>query len=461
MMRLTDRRGWIMPMSILLGVLVGVPIITLAYYARKTNQSFPSFVAALVQGANPTRGLSQALRTTSRFASQPIGAPPAADGGGDHPLITHVAAADLDQDGLLDALVCDARQNAVTWIRQAPAGQFTEQVIGGGAAGGIVAPARTEACDIDRDGDLDVLVAVLGMLFPNNERIGSVVVLENDGGLSFTPRVIADKIARVADVRGADFDGDGDIDLAVAQFGANDGETSWLENTGPWRFTNHTLQSLNGTINCEVIDMDGDADLDIVTVVSQEWEELYIHVNDGKGHFEPRLIYGADNDDYGSSGIDVADLDGDGDLDVAYTNGDAFDYTPPRPRPWHGVQWLENRGGHKFLFHRLADFPGAYSPRAVDIDADGDLDIIAVSGFNKWEQPTASSMVWLENVGQGAGDAAQFIAHDAATAPTHLIAVDAGDFNRDGLLDLVSGGVHFYPPYDRIGRVTLWINRGR
>jgi hypothetical protein len=53
-------------------------------------------------------------------------------------------------------------------------------------------------------------------------------------------------------------------------------------------------------------------------------------------------------------------LDQDGDLDILYTNGDAFDYIPSLPRPWHGVQWLENLGGLEFTYHRLAAFDGAY-----------------------------------------------------------------------------------------------------
>ena len=37
-------------------------------------------------------------------------------------------------------------------------------------------------------------------------------------------------------------------------------------------------------------------------------------------------------------------------MDILYTNGDAFDYIPPGPRPWHGVQWLENKGNLKNIY---------------------------------------------------------------------------------------------------------------
>src|SRR5262245_34259046 len=160
------------------------------------------------------------------FTSRAIGNPPK---GEERPQIAHVAIVDLDRDGLSDVLVCDSFRNVVTWIRQAPRGTFTESVIAG-----VSAPAHVEAIDFDKDGDLDLVVAALGFLFPNNNRVGSVIVLENDGQQKFRSHYIADRIARVADARAADLDGDGDLDVSVAGFGYDDGETSWLENQGGW-----------------------------------------------------------------------------------------------------------------------------------------------------------------------------------------------------------------------------------
>ena len=95
------------------------------------------------------------------------------------------------------------------------------------------------------------------MLFPSNLRIGSVVVLENDGTERFTSRVVAEGIPRVADVRGGDLDGDGDVDLTVAAFGYDDGETLWLENRGAWEFEPHVLQRFSGAVNAIAVDLDG------------------------------------------------------------------------------------------------------------------------------------------------------------------------------------------------------------
>jgi hypothetical protein len=378
------------------------------------------------------------------WSAAPLGRPPQGD---ERPQITHVAVADLDRDGLNDVLACDALKNQVTWIRQSPRGTFTERLIAG-----VSAPAHVEAIDFDRDGDTDLLVAALGFLFPNNNRVGSVIVLENDGRQGFTSHYVADRIARAADARAADFDGDGDLDISVAGFGYDDGETSWLENTGGWTFEQHVLQRLSGAINAIPVDINGDKALDIVTLVSQEWEEIWAFVNDGKGHFRPSMLWGSTNPDFGSSWLEVADMDRDGDADLLYANGDAFEYAPPNSRPWQGVQWLENRAALTFTLHRIADLQGATSPSAVDLDGDGDLDVAMVTSNADWDDPTVPSLLWLENDGRLA-----FRPHGLGSSPTHLNTLAAGDLDGDGQPDLVTGGMHISRPYDRLGRVTAWL----
>ncbi|TNJ44666.1 VCBS repeat-containing protein [Tamlana fucoidanivorans] len=367
----------------------------------------------------------------------------------ENPRISHIIANDLDNDKLLDVVVCDMLSNSVSWIRQHPIGVFQEIRL----ADNLIAPAHVEAIDFDEDGDKDIMVAVLGMLFPNNDKIGSVVILENDGNNKFKKHVIVDKIARVTDVRAGDLDGDGDKDLAVAQFGYDDGETRWIENLGNWEFNSHIIQRISGPLNVEIIDIDNDSDLDIISLVTQEWEDIYCFINDGKGHFEAKLIWGSNNQDFGSSGISLADINQDGAMDILYTNGDAFDYVPPMPRPWHGVQWLENMGNLSFKSHRICDFPGAFSARSCDFDKDNDMDILVVSGFNLWDKPFAESFIWLENDGSH-----NFTKHTIATSPTHLITMDLGDFDNNGSMDAVTGGMYVYPPYNHMKRLSLWKN---
>jgi len=427
-------------------ILIGIPFGFLEYQSIKTGKSWKQiidkFLMASEEGNNFTE-TSQGAKIDF-LIPQHIGFKTEK-----YPQISHIQAADLDQDGLLDVIICDVLENRITWIHQSPKGVFTEK----SCSDNIMAPSHIQVIDFDRDGDLDLIVSLLGMLFPNNDKIGSIVILENDGRLQFQRHLIVEKIARVSDVRAGDLDNDGDMDLAAVQFGYDDGETRWLENKGNWQFTSHIIQTLSGGINCELIDIDNDSDLDIITLISQEWEETYLFLNDGKGNFNAQLIYGVSNDDFGSSGISLCDFDKDGDPDLLYTNGDAFDYIPPRPRPWHGVNWLENTGNYKFIFHRIANFGGAYNARPLDIDQDGDLDIFVVSAFNSWENPASQSFIWLENDGR-----MNFIRHDIANNPTHILTLELGDYNQDGQTDMVTGGMHVYPPYDRVARIMLWTN---
>ncbi len=437
---------------LVLAIIIGVPYTILHYQAGKSGMTLREVVQRkMLRGEDPGSGIPESRDVTEGESLDFLQRRHIGMDYQEKPMISHLVVDDFDNDGLLDVIVCDALDNFVSWIRQYPADTYTETIL----ATELIAPAHVQVFDFDGDGDKDLLVAVLGLLYPSNDKIGSIVFLENDGDFHFKKTVIIDKIARVSDVRAGDLDGDGDMDLAAAQFGYDDGETRWMENLGNGAFRTHMLQNLSGPINVEVVDIDGDGDLDLIVLVSQEWEEIYAYINDGTGNFRMKLLWGSDNEDFGSSGIKLYDLNRDGRLDILYTNGDAFDYIPPQGRPWHGLQWFENRGNLEFEYHRLCDLVGAYSLRPGDADNDGDLDLFAVSAFNLWEDPDAQSFIWLENVGD-----MHYIKRDITSDPTHLIILESGDFNNDGLVDFVTGGMYPYPPFDRMSRVTLWINDG-
>ncbi|RPJ56801.1 MAG: VCBS repeat-containing protein [Acidobacteria bacterium] len=445
------RRSALLPGLVIAAVLVGVPLLVLFYQSYRSGLSVGQMFEHIFKGARKgdqaTTATEAARGTRIDFLTPvPIGFPPSADS----PRMGSLEIVDLDKDALPDVLVTDMLANRVGWIRQSPAGTYTEKWI----SPVIAAPARVNAIDADADGDLDVLVASMGQLFASNDKIGAVVILENDGRQNFTPHTVIDRIARVTDVRGADFTGDGRLDLIVGQFGYDDGETRWMENLGNWQFRSHVLQHLSGVIHTIPEDIDKDGDMDVVSLVSQEWEEIYIFENDGRGTFRSHLVWGSTNEDYGSSGMRLTDMNRDGRTDVLLTNGDAFDYLPPRPRPWHSVQWIENQGGFKFEHHPIGKFNGASGAVAADVDGDGDLDVATVSCYNLWDQPESQSMIWFENDGK-----LNFTQRDIAHDPTHLINLETADMNGDGKPDFVTVRMDVYPPFSPQGRVVLWLNK--
>jgi FG-GAP-like repeat len=387
------------------------------------------------------------------FQAAAIGDPPLMSTSSDAPpQIANLALDDLDGDGHLDVLVSDIRLGALTWIHRGEDGRWREDVLGE-----VKAPARIAVADLDGDGDRDIAVASLGTIVPTEEPVGALIVLENQGPkdpLHFVAKPLLKHVPRVPDVRAGDLDGDGDTDLAVGQFGLyKSGGAYWLERCANGNYKRHVLLQKNGVSHVPLADLDGDGLLDVVVLISQQHEEIVLFSNRGGGRFEANLLFKAPHPMFGLSNCELCDLDVDGDLDVVFANGDALDQDP-FPKPWHGAHWLENRteagGRPRFEHHELVRFPGAYCAVPGDLDGDGDPDLVVTSMLNRWNEPRMS-LIWLEN-----RRAQGFVAHPLDSNPIDLVTAAVADLDEDGRNDVLAGGLYVMPPYLRIGRVTLW-----
>jgi hypothetical protein len=367
-----------------------------------------------------------------------------------HPLIANVQIVDVDGDGRNEILACDVRRQAVLICRRDADGDWREEIL----ADDMATPAHITAIDLDRDGDMDYLVSILGDILPNDGVVGRLIWLEQTPS-GIVRHTLLDDVRRVADCQAGDLDGDGDLDLAVAVFGYARGQVLWMENLGDGRFLDHELLSAPGTIHVPIADYDGDGDLDIAAIVSQDEEELWGFENLGKGQFQARRLWFTINFDLGSAGLISDDLDQDGDMDLILPVGDNLEVTHSFPQVYHGCLWFENLGGWNFTPRRIADFGGTYAAAVGDLDQDGDRDVVLVSMFNNWDERRNASVVWLENDGHQ-----KFKTWQVDVRPTHRITVAIGDIDGDGRDDILTGGMHLIGPFDRLGRLTAWLNRG-
>lgn len=358
-----------------------------------------------------------------------------ADGVSEFPAIAHLLP--LEKCPTAGFMVCDMRSGLVSHI------VAEDQQVRAQSSARLSNPAHVCATDLDQDGVADFVIADLGSFLPEDHQRGKVVWLKRGPNKSdFEQTVLLEGVGRIADVQSADVDGDDDLDLLVAVFGwQTSGELVLLRQdhatNGIPHFTRETLDQRTGAIHVCITSLNGDEHPDLVVLFSQEHETVTGFINLGAGKFEKVTIYQAPDPSYGSSGIQVVDLDQDGDMDVLYTNGDTFDsfYV----KPYHSVRWIEHRGADEWIDHRLAQLPGVHRALAGDLDGDGDLDIAAcvlipqAALARHPEAESLASLVWLEN------RSLQFTLHSLeVNNPIHAT-LEIADVDCDGALDIVVG----------------------
>ncbi len=339
-----------------------------------------------------------------------------------------LAVADIDRDGDLDLIgrIDGFPDEYGWWENQSTPGGL------GGTSWSFVSHSieiaswdRAAAQDVDRDGDVDVVVmdpgSGLGLSWFDNT---------SGNGSTWTKRTIAAISSSVPAVFSlGDYDGDGDAD-AVAGNVFN--ELDWYENPGPGGYasawTATTIVDVGGTVPDDLkslhsADLDEDGDLD---VLSTSWPDDRVAwyentTGDGTAWTTRDVGIGAAS----ANAVATGDLDEDGDVDVLASYAGNFT-TPGR------VVWYDNGS-----IHRSAAFPeaailtnaadGAEAVWAADLDQDGDLDVLAASSVD-------DDVVWLENDGTpaGLGDWTEHLIDGAANGARSVV---AADLNGDGHLD--------------------------
>ena len=372
------------------------------------------------------------------------------------PAVSNVKLLDVDGDGRLDLLVTEMAQGFL--LRATSVATASELSV----LASLPHPAHVTPVDLDKDGLQDLLIADLGEFFPGDHHKGAVIWMRGLSNGKIAQAMWLDGWPREADVEAADFNCDGKLDLVVAAFGYHTtGQIAVLENQttnySKPTFVSHTIDPRTGSIHTIPVDLNRDGHLDFVALLAQEHETIVAYINKGSRDFtfDQKVIYAAPHPNWGSSGIQLVEMDGDGDLDVLLTHGDTFD--DGLVKPYHGIQWLENSGGYPFVERDLAPCPGAHRALAVDLDGDGDLDVVAcalLAGGADVDEGTLAALVWLERTGRYS-----FVKHTIEMGFPRHATLDAGDIDGDGDIDLVVGNFAANRPVP--AWVEVWENQSK
>lgn len=235
----------------------------------------------------------------------------------------------------------------------------------------------------------------------------------------------------------ADFDGDGRMDIVAAS--SNDNAVSWFRNEGPdsegkpqFSIKQQITWSSLGSRIVTVADIDGDGDVDVVGASyydsSLRWFE-----NDGTGQFTPHLISAAVNE---GQGVAVADLDNDGDPDIiTASSGD------------NTIAVFKNLDHGIFCeIKEIVDdnSVGARTVVAVDLNGDGWMDLAAASRDD-------DTVAWYPNDGTGHFPTKHIIS--AGNKSLGAYSLVAEDIDGDGHQDLIVVS-------NANDQVSLWRNDG-
>lgn len=299
--------------------------------------------------------------------------------------------------------------------------------------------------DVDGDDDLDVLMANGGGYYTRDVAEESSLYL-NDGDGAFsnaTNAVLGGVTSRLRQVAIADIDGDGDRDLYLPGGYGADADHLFVQ-TEPGTFEDQADARLppftwSNAGSAHFGDLDGDGDIDLVVA---DWGaaprnspgDTLIYLNDGTGVFTTL------DDDYVPPAIDpmvgrtpidldLADVDGDFDLDILvnHRNGQSRIFL--------------NDGAGKFTDGTDGNYPEKHGPytynvEACDYDEDGDLDLLLDNAGGTQEDPFGNISQVLNNDGKGHFSD---VTTDTISGEPYADdnAVKCADINGDGHYDLL------------------------
>jgi len=328
-----------------------------------------------------------------------------------------------------------------------------------------------DVADFDGDGDADIVTG-------EHRGALAVTIFENDGSAGFTPHAVDEGKESHLGVRPFDIDGDGDLDIVSIAYDAPGQIHLWRNDSGsdvPFQRVVIDDEIAGYLDNKSVGDLDGDDLPDIV--IGTETELVWYRA---PGWEREQLVPGQNF----TTDMQVADVDGDGDLDVV-----SPEYEIQR------IAWYRNPriGGGEWTAVPISDSHRAHDLEVADMNDDGKVDVVIRGHYGPTtlflqETPSVWTAVpipaaidkeglcladidddaridivqngyWLE-APDDPSEGAAWLKHSFASSwEADTVGVGATDLNGDGRLDVIlafgeqPGPLVWYeaPPDPRVG----------
>ena len=372
--------------------------------------------------------------------------------------------ADLNGDGLLDIVV------SAQVLTTEPSNIYTQRInIAFGAGDGKFSepvnlasipttsnsnPRTLRVADFDQNGTLDILALNLRVSSANPSP--ALLLLRGAGDGSFSPVEIMPIATILNDFKTVDLNQDGVLDLLGAtsdtrsigyMLGVGDG--TFASFVSAVTVTDNLFFTTFPGRNYAASDMDGDGDIDIVYTY-YDGGTVEVLSNDGSLNFtsavslQARRPFGTDTQQAQLYSVFVGDFNGDALIDIAYG---AAGYTSNKTGSLG--MFIRDSSGFTFTYQNaadsIADNPGNWAGNSepIDIDGDGDLDLL-LAGVTTSEFGNVSSV--LRNRGDGTFESNNISLPFTDKSPYEIFGntegdtkgILAGDYNGDGMLDLVA-----------------------
>jgi len=290
-------------------------------------------------------------------------------------------------------------------------------------------------------------------IYPSDRSEGALeYIYSTDTGQPNRSNLLADKLRRPVDIEAADLNQDGLQDFVISEFGNAIGNLSVLNQRPDGSYRKEILLDRPGAVRTQVLDLDGDGWEDVVTLFSQGDEAIYFFKN-SEGKLLPPVKLLQFSPLAGSTYFEFIDWNGDGKQDLLYTSGDNADLSVV-VKKHHGLYIFLGDGELNFKQLYFYPMPGCYKALARDFDQDGDLDIASISFFPDYTAKQPQHFVYLEQKANGG-------MHPSILSDGKLgrwIAMDAGDIDQDGDIDLaLASFVGFYPRGDTTNIYDAWM----